>query len=122
MRGREPAVAGGGQGQQNSLLKSFGHATLCAATEFHAAEIYHRKKNFKTWENFEQRMALLGSSRRCSGGGRIDIQDQLRQAPRGPDAEDIAIHRFMRAGEQFREDAQGARHAHWRPRERPPRG
>ena len=73
-------------------LKSFGHATLCAATEFHA-EIYHRKKNFKTWENFEQRMALLGSSWRCSPSkvGRIDIQINCAKLHAGQAAEDIAF-------------------------------
>lgn len=75
-------------------LKSFGYATLCADTEFHAAEIYHRKKNFKTWENFEQRMALLGEFMAVlsvEGVGRIDIQINCAKLHPGQVAEDIAF-------------------------------
>lgn len=37
----------------------FGTSELSAATEFHAAEIYHRKKNFKAWGNFGERLDVL---------------------------------------------------------------
>lgn len=40
-------------------VKAFGTDELSEATEFHAAEIYHRKKNFKLWNDFGERIALL---------------------------------------------------------------
>jgi hypothetical protein len=39
--------------------ESFGSAALSADTEFHAAEIYHRKRHFKDWADFERRIQLL---------------------------------------------------------------
>jgi len=40
--------------------KAFGTADLTRDTELHAAEIFHRKKNFKDWTDFEKRIRLLG--------------------------------------------------------------
>jgi hypothetical protein len=37
----------------------FGRADLAAATEFHAADIVHRKKNFKQWTDFKQRVDVI---------------------------------------------------------------
>ena len=37
----------------------FGTYELTAATELHAAEIYHRKKNFKEWREFEKRIEII---------------------------------------------------------------
>lgn len=45
---------------QQLALDAFGTVELSEATEFHAAEIYHRKKNFKSWDDFGMRVALLG--------------------------------------------------------------
>lgn len=39
--------------------KAFGRDELVAETELHAAEIYHRKKNFKAWSDFQQRIDIL---------------------------------------------------------------
>lgn len=39
--------------------ESFGKSVLDRGTEFHAAEIFHRKAHFKTWEDFGKRLALL---------------------------------------------------------------
>lgn len=39
--------------------KVFGSGRLAKGTEFHAAEIYHRKKAFKGWSNFQERIDLL---------------------------------------------------------------
>lgn len=39
--------------------QSFGRSDLVRETEFHAAEIYHRKKHFKSWNDFNQRIDLL---------------------------------------------------------------
>lgn len=40
--------------------KAFGTAELTRDTELHAAEIYHRKKNFKDEADFGKRIALIG--------------------------------------------------------------
>jgi len=45
---------------QTIALEAFGSSELSEETEFHAAEIYHRKKNFKHWNDFGKRIALLG--------------------------------------------------------------
>jgi len=39
--------------------KAFGTAELNRDTELHAAEIYHRKKNFKEWADFDKRLSLI---------------------------------------------------------------
>lgn len=41
-------------------VEAFGSGELSVATEFHAAEIYHRKKNFKDWNDFNKRLHLIG--------------------------------------------------------------
>ena len=42
-------------------VTAFGTADPSNATELHAAEIFHRKRNFKDWQDFGRRIALLGS-------------------------------------------------------------
>ena len=37
----------------------FGSSRLTQETEFHAAEIFHRKKNFKSWDDFDARINVL---------------------------------------------------------------
>lgn len=37
----------------------FGKGTLCRETEFHAAEIFHRKRNFKHWPDINARIDVL---------------------------------------------------------------
>src|SRR5688500_10018659 len=39
---------------------AFGAAELSRATEFHAAEIFHRRGTFKTWTDFGRRVELIG--------------------------------------------------------------
>jgi Protein of unknown function (DUF3800) len=39
--------------------ETFDIATLSKETEFHAAEIFHRKRNFKDWSDIEQRINVL---------------------------------------------------------------
>lgn len=41
--------------------ESFGRSELVRETEFHAAEIFHRKGHFKEWADFDRRIALLAS-------------------------------------------------------------
>jgi hypothetical protein len=44
----------------NSVAQdAFGHSRLERGTELHAAEIYHRKKHFKEWADFERRTGLI---------------------------------------------------------------
>jgi hypothetical protein len=40
-------------------VDAFGTAELGPGTELHAAEIYHRTKTFKSWNDFDRRVALL---------------------------------------------------------------
>lgn len=37
----------------------FGITTLSKETEFHAAEIFHRKRNFKAWADIEKRVGVI---------------------------------------------------------------
>jgi hypothetical protein len=39
--------------------ESFGKTELVRGTEFHAAEIYHRKNHFKKWTDFDKRIQLI---------------------------------------------------------------
>ena len=75
-------------------VKSFGTSTLSMETEFHAAEIFHRKKNFKSWAVFERRISLLGDFidvLSLEGVARIDIQINCEKLHPGQVAEDIAF-------------------------------
>lgn len=46
--------------QINSIAqKVFGNSRLSQETEFHAAEIFHRSKNFKSWNDFEARIDVM---------------------------------------------------------------
>jgi len=66
---------------QAIAIEVFGSAELSSGTEFHASEIFHRKKNFKEWHDFGRRVALLSRlvdvlSRECVQ--LIDIQINCR--------------------------------------------
>jgi hypothetical protein len=79
---------------QKIALDAFGTAELSDATEFHAAEIYHRKKNFKACTDFPKRVALLGKfvdilSR--EDVQLIDIQINCALLREGQQAEEIAF-------------------------------
>lgn len=43
----------------NIAKEAFGTTILDRDTEFHAAEIYHRKAHFKSWDDFGKRLQLL---------------------------------------------------------------
>lgn len=50
----------GVEAQANAIAQGvFGTSHLSEETEFHAAEIFHRKKNFKAWNNFDARIDVL---------------------------------------------------------------
>ena len=44
---------------RNLAIECFGTSDLTAQTEFHAADLYHRKKHFKNWPDFSQRISVL---------------------------------------------------------------
>lgn len=75
-------------------LKAFGTSTLLASTEFHAAEIYHRRKNFKEWKDPEARLALLSEFVDILSLGQVrlvDIQINCDKLHKGQSAEDIGF-------------------------------
>src|SRR5688572_27103647 len=39
--------------------RAFGHSGLVRGTELHAAEIFHRKRHFKDWNDFDARISLF---------------------------------------------------------------
>ena len=45
----------------NLSNECFGISTLSKETEFHAAEIFHRKRNFKEWTDIEKRVGVLNN-------------------------------------------------------------
>lgn len=48
------------ESEVDSLAKEcFGDSTLNRDTEFHAAEIFHRKRNFKQWSEIDKRLSVL---------------------------------------------------------------
>lgn len=48
------------EAQVNPIAQNvFGSSRLSRETEFHAAEIFHRTKNFRGWNNFEARIDVL---------------------------------------------------------------
>lgn len=56
----DEAFLGPIEAKVNAVAESaFGTSVLGAETELHAAEIFHRKKNFKEWGDFEKRIDLL---------------------------------------------------------------
>ncbi|MYN39168.1 DUF3800 domain-containing protein [Duganella sp. FT109W] len=55
--------------------QAFGTAQLSAATEFHAAEIYHRKKNFKEWTDVGRRISLIGEFIDILSLGEVELID-----------------------------------------------
>lgn len=74
--------------------QAFGTAELCSETEFHAAEIFHRKKNFKSWTDFNRRVELLGEFidiLSLDGVQLIDIQVNCDLLYAGQSADEIAF-------------------------------
>lgn len=79
---------------QTLALEVFGNAELSAETEFHAAEIFHRKKNFKEWHDFDARVALLGKFVAILSREDIhliDVQINCGLLHEGQSAEEIAF-------------------------------
>lgn len=73
---------------------SFGNSVLNRATEFHAAEIFHRKAHFKTWEDFDARLGLLEefiSILSLKQVGLIDIQINSAKLHDSQSSSDIAF-------------------------------
>jgi hypothetical protein len=79
---------------QAVAIDAFGTSELSGGTEFHAAEIYHRKKNFKEWRDFERRVELLRKLIDIlsqESVQRIDIQINCALLHEGQSPEDIAF-------------------------------
>ena len=79
---------------QELAVEVFGTAELTAATEFHAAEIFHRTKNFKEWHDFGRRIALLERFVEILSRESvqlIDIQINCEKLRSGQSAEEIAF-------------------------------
>jgi hypothetical protein len=79
---------------QKIALDTFGTSDLSEETEFHAAEIYHRRKNFKSWFDFPKRVELLGKFVDILSRGDvhlIDIQINCALLYEGQKAEEIAF-------------------------------
>lgn len=74
--------------------ETFGTDELTASTEFHAAEIYHRKGNFKDWTEPGRRVQLIGKLAEILSLAevkliKIQINNSLLSARQSP--EDIAF-------------------------------
>lgn len=56
----DEAHLGNVEGKINRIAReAFGTTILDRGTEFHAAEIYHRKAHFKKWDDIGKRLQLL---------------------------------------------------------------
>jgi hypothetical protein len=74
--------------------KSFGSSLLDRGTEFHAAEIFHRKAHFKAWEDFGARLSLLKEFvdiLSLQQVGLIDIQINSAKLHKSQSSSDIAF-------------------------------
>lgn len=75
-------------------IESFGSSVLENGTEFHAAEIYHRKKHFKEWIDPTKRAELLGKFIDILSAdevGRISIVINCAKLHDSQSAEDIGF-------------------------------
>jgi hypothetical protein len=74
--------------------ESFGTAILDRGTEFHAAEIFHRKAHFKSWDDFGRRLHVLSefiNILSMKEVGLIDIQINSGKLHDSQSSEDIAF-------------------------------
>lgn len=84
--------------------ESFGTTILDRGTEFHAAEIFHRKAHFKTWEDFGKRLHLLKEFigiLSMDEVALIDIQINSGKLYPGQSSEDIAFMFLCERSSQF---------------------
>lgn len=83
------------EGKINNIAQeAFGKTILDRGTEFHAAEIYHRKAHFKSWDDFGKRLKLLNefiSILSMEEVALIDIQINCGKLYKGQSPEDIAF-------------------------------
>lgn len=74
--------------------QSFGNRILDRETEFHAAEIFHRKAHFKAWDDFGKRLELLSEFIEILSMPEvalIDIRIHSSKLHRSQTSEDIAF-------------------------------
>lgn len=72
----------------------FGKSEVSQSTEFHAAEIYHRKRNFKHWNEFYKRIEVLDRLIQIlplEEVGLLDIQINCDLLSSSQSAEEIAF-------------------------------
>lgn len=83
------------EGQVNSIARDvFGDARLSKETEFHASDIFHRTRAFKSWNDFGKRLDVLNRLLIVLGDanvGRIFIQINDDLLSPAQSAEDIAF-------------------------------
>jgi hypothetical protein len=91
----DEGVVGNIEQRIQALARSaFGTSALSGDTEFHAKDIFHRKKNFKEWADFERRLTLLGGFIDILSLDEvqlIDIQVNCKLLRSGQSAEEIAF-------------------------------
>ena len=79
----------------NAIAEStFGTPEMTAATELHAAEIYHRKNNFKKWNDFAKRIDIIIQVARILSEEEvrlIDVQINCKPLHAGQKPEEIAF-------------------------------
>jgi len=85
----------------------FSSSTLCRETEFHAADIFHRKHNFRNWTDPEERIRVIRSLAtiigRAEGVRRVYVQiDPERMV--GADVEHKAFIFFVEKIERYLKD------------------
>ncbi len=85
--------------------KCFGIGTLSKDTEFHATEIFHRKRNFKGWGDIEKRISVLLSLADILNSqpemGRIFVRLEPAKMISESNIEDKAFMFFVERVEQY---------------------
>ncbi len=88
----------------NISKKIFGNSRLGRDTEFHAVDVFHRKKNFQKIESFKERLDILEEFFRILSReeiGRIDIQINTSKLYSTQNAERIAFMYFCERCESY---------------------
>ncbi len=74
--------------------ETFGTRVLSQETEFHAADIYHRKKHFKSWDDFCSRIHIIERFMEVLSMEEVllvDIQINCDQLSEGQSADEISF-------------------------------
>ena len=74
--------------------KAFGKSAMSRSTELHAADIYHRRSNFKDWPDFGKRLEIIGAFIDILGEKNVElisIQINCKKLHETQSAEEIAF-------------------------------